>query len=161
MELKTADLCDAHPAKVKVVHPAGWKDFGGVKAFSGKIHTVKCFEDNSYVRKVLETNGEGKVLVVDGGGSLRCALLGDMLAELAVSNHWNGLLIYGCIRDSVAIGKLPVGVKALATIPVKSNKRNEGQENITVQFAGVEFVPGEFLYADEDGILTAREALTI
>ena len=99
-------------------------------------------------------------MVVDGGGSMRCALLGDMLADLAIKNKWNGIVVYGCIRDSDAISKLPLGVKALNTIPLKSNKRNEGQQNITVRFAGVDFVPAQFIYCDADGIIVSKEALT-
>ncbi len=159
MSLKTTDLCDAHPEKVRIAEPLGFKDFGGTKIFSGKIETVKCFEDNSFVRKALEQNGEGKVLVVDGGGSMRCALLGDMLGELGVKNKWNGIIVYGCIRDSAAMATLALGVKALNTIPLKSNKRNEGQPNIPVRFAGVDFTPGEFVYCDEDGIIVSKEKL--
>ena len=161
MLYKTTDLCDAHPAKVRIAEPIGFNDYGAPTIFGGRIYTVKCFEDNSLVRKALETDGSGKVLVVDGGGSMRCALLGDMLGELAVKNKWSGIVIYGCIRDSAAMALLPVGVKALDTIPLKSNKRNEGQENIAVRFAGVDFVPGEFLYADEDGIIVSSEALSL
>lgn len=160
MELKTTDLCDAHAGKVSVAEPTGFKDFGGAGYFSGIIHTVKCCDDNSFVRKALESAGGGKVLVVDGGGSMRCALLGDMLAELAIKNKWNGIIVYGCIRDSAAILKLPLGVKALNTMPLKSNKRNEGQENITVRFAGTDFVPGQFVYCDCDGIVVSKEALS-
>ena len=159
MSLKTTDLCDAHPKKVSVAEPIGFKDFGGARLFNGKIETVKCFEDNSFVRKALEQNGEGKVLIVDGGGSMRCALLGDMLGELGVKNKWNGIIVYGCIRDSAAMATLALGVKALNTIPLKINKRNEGQQNIPLRFAGVDFIPGEFVYADEDGIITSRESL--
>ena len=159
LALKTTDLCDLHTGKIKIVEPIGFKDFGGRKNFSGKIYTVKCFEDNSFVRKALETNGEGKVLVVDGGGSMRCALLGDMLGDLAIKNKWNGIIIYGCLRDSAAIGNLSLGVKALNTIPLKSNKKNVGEENITVHFAGVDFVPGEFVYCDEDGIIVSKVEL--
>ena len=161
MTLKTTDLCDAHPDKVSVAEAIGFKDFGGDKIFSGQISTIKCFEDNSFVRKALEGNGAGKVLVVDGGASMRCALLGDMLADLAIKNKWNGIIVYGCIRDSAAISKLPLGVKASNTIPMKSNKRNEGQENITLRFAGVDFVPGHFVYCDEDGMIVSKEPLTI
>ena len=161
MELKTTDLCDAHADKVSVADPIGFNDFGGTKYFWGKIHTIKCFEDNSLVRNALEQNGEGKVLVVDGGGSMRCALLGDMLADLAIKNKWNGIIVYGCIRDSEAIAKLSLGVKALRTIPLKSNKRNEGQDNITVRFAGIDFIPGQFVYCDCDGIIVAKEAFSI
>ena len=159
MKQKTTDLCDAHPNKIKVAEPIGFNDYGGEKIFSGKICTIKCFEDNSFVRQALEQNGEGKVLIVDGGGSKRCALLGDMLGELAVKNKWGGIIIYGYIRDSAAIQTLAIGVKALGTIPLKSNKRNEGQENITVHFAGVDFIPGQFLYADEDGIIVSNYQL--
>lgn len=161
MNLLTTDLCDAHPDKVSIAEPIGFKHYGGNKLFNGEIYTVKCFEDNSYVRKALETDGTGKVLVVDGGGSMRCALLGDMLGDLAVKNKWNGIIIFGCIRDSAAMAKLPLGVMGLATIPLKSNKRNEGQENIALHFAGITFTPGHVLYADEDGIITAASALSI
>ena len=160
-ELKTTDLCDKYPDKIKISETIGFKDFGGRKIFSGKIYTVKCFEDNSFVRKALETNGEYKVLIVDGGGSMRCALLGDMLGDLAIKNNWNGIIIYGCLRDSAAMGKLPLGVKALNTIPLKSNKKNMGEENITVHFAGIDFVPGEFVYCDDDGIIVSKEKLSI
>lgn len=159
MNFKTTDLCDSHSDKLKIAELIGFKDFGGAKNFNGQIQTLKCFEDNSFVRKALEQHGEGKILVIDGGGSMRCALLGDMLGDLAVKNKWNGIVVYGCIRDSVAMAKLPLGVKALNVHPLKSNKRNEGQENITVHFAGIDFTPGEFLYADEDGIIVSKEAL--
>jgi len=156
--MQTTDLSDNHPEKVSVADSI-FRDFGGNIRFHGVIETLKVFEDNSLVRKALEQDGTGKVLVVDGGGSMRCALLGDMLGELAVRNKWNGIVIYGCIRDSHAMKQLPLGVKALNTHPLKSVKRNEGQQNITVCFAGVKFVPGEFLYADEDGMLVSSEAL--
>ncbi len=159
MSLKTTDLCDNHAKKVQIAEPIGFKDFGGTKLFSGKIETVKCFEDNSFVRKALEQNGEGKVLVIDGGGSMRCALLGDMLGDLAIKNKWSGIIVYGCIRDSAAMATLALGVKALNTIPLKSNKRNEGQPNIPVHFAGVIFTPGHFVYCDEDGIIVSKEEL--
>jgi regulator of ribonuclease activity A len=160
-ELKTTDLCDAYADKVRVAEPIGFQDFGGKDIFSGKIHTVKCFEDNTFVRHALEGNGEGKVLVVDGGGSMRCALLGDMLGALAVKNKWSGIIVYGCIRDSAAIAELPLGVKALDTIPLKSNKQNVGEENIPVRFAGTLFSPGEFVYCDEDGIIVSKEMLSL
>jgi regulator of ribonuclease activity A len=160
MEFKTTDLCDAHSDKILIAEPIGFKDFGGAKSFSGKIHTVKCFEDNSLVRKALESNGEGKVLIVDGGASMRCALLGDMLADLAIKNTWSGIIVYGCVRDSEAMAKLNIGVKALNTNPLKSNKRNEGQENVPVKFAGVDFNPGQFVYCDADGIIVSQQLLT-
>lgn len=158
MSLKTTDLSDLHPKKVQAAESL-FRDFGGRKMFHGEIVTLKLFEDNSFVRKVLEQNGEGKVLVIDGGGSLRCALLGDQLGELAVKNKWNGVLVFGCVRDSEALSQLDLGIKALNTHPLKTEKRNEGQENITVRFAGVDFVPGTFIYADEDGVLVTSERL--
>lgn len=161
MNLLTTDLCDAHPDKVSIAAPIGFKHYGANTLFNGAIHTVKCFEDNSYVRKALEADGTGKILVVDGGSSMRCALLGDMLGELAVKNNWNGIVIYGCIRDSAAMATLPIGVLALATIPLKSNKRNEGQENISLHFADITFTPGHILYADEDGIIVSATELTL
>jgi len=159
MDIKTTDLCDTHSTTVRVAAPIGFRDFGGRKKFFGKIQTVKCFEDNSLFRKALEQEGTGKVLVVDGGGSLRCALMGDMLGELAVKNSWSGIVIYGCIRDSVAVSQLALGVKALNTHPLRSGKRNEGQENISVHFAGVDFIPAEFIYCDEDGIIVSEAEL--
>ncbi|MCG5494848.1 MULTISPECIES: ribonuclease E activity regulator RraA [Ectothiorhodospira] len=149
----TADLCDEHEdGDIQVCEPI-FRDFGGEKAFSGEIVTLKCFEDNSKVREMLGTDGRGKVLVVDAGGSMRCAMLGDQLAILAVKNGWAGVVMYGCIRDSRACGALSLGVKAMATHPLKSRKMGVGQENIPVRFAGVEFRPGDLLFADEDGIV--------
>lgn len=152
MSYATTDLTDAHPEAFQVAEPI-FRDFGGRLAFHGPMVTLKLFEDNALVRGTLETPGEGRVLVVDGGGSLRCALLGDQLAELAVRNVWAGVVVYGCIRDSEAIGGLPLGVKALATHPVKSIKRGEGQRDIPVRFAGIQFRPGAWLYADGDGLI--------
>ncbi|MBK7149277.1 MAG: ribonuclease E activity regulator RraA [Bacteroidetes bacterium] len=158
---KTTDLSDQFPAQVQVALPIGLRHFGRKKNFSGKMVTLKCFEDNSFVRKLLETDGAGQVLVVDGGGSKRCALLGDLLAALAIKNNWSGVVVYGCIRDSAAIADMELGVMALDTIPLKSNKRNEGQENIALSFAGITFTPGQYLYADEDGILVSENALSL
>lgn len=158
-EFKTTDLCDEYSAKVRVAEPSGFKDFGKRKLFSGKIQTVKCFENNPLVRKTLEKSGEGKVLVVDGGGSMRCALLGDMLAEIAIKNKWEGIIINGCIRDSNALSKLDIGIKALNTNPLKSNKKNEGEENVIVSFAGIDFIPDDYVYCDEDGIIVSKERL--
>ncbi len=128
-------------------------------AFCGPIATVKVHEDNTLVRKALEEQGDGRVLVVDGGESLRCALVGDMLAELGRDNGWNGIIVSGCIRDSAVIAGIDIGVKAIGTNPRKSVKLNTGQRDIPVSFAGVTFTPGEFVYADEDGILLSKQAL--
>jgi regulator of ribonuclease activity A len=154
MSISTADLWDAHEGDLQVCEPV-FDDYGGLRHFSGPIRTLKCFEDNSLVRDALGHAGEGAVLVVDAGGSRRCAMLGDQLAELAVRNGWAGVIMNGLIRDSEAIAAMPLGVKALGTIPVKSVKRGEGQTGIPVRFAGVTFLPGQWLYADPDGIVVA------
>jgi regulator of ribonuclease activity A len=158
MHFKTADLCDANPDAVQVADPL-FGDFGGEDAFSGPIATVRAPEDNSLVRQALEEPGGGRVLVVDGGGSMRCALLGDQLAELAVKNGWAGVVVNGCVRDSAEIAGMALGVKALGTHPLKSEKRNQGQREVPVRFAGVTFVPGHHLYADADGIVLSGRAL--
>jgi regulator of ribonuclease activity A len=155
MQHATADLCDEHIDKLQVAEPI-FRDFGGEACFEGEIHTLKVFEDNTLVRAALEKDGTGKVLVVDGGGSLRCALVGDNLITLAIKNNWRGIVVYGCIRDSKPIGEMKMGLKALNTNPTKSVKRNEGQENLPVRFAGVDFKPGQYLYADEDGIVVSE-----
>lgn len=154
MEYLTTDLCDAHEDKVRVVEPM-FSSFGGKDAFFGPIVTLKLFEDNSLVRKAVESPGNGRVLVIDGGGSLRRALVGDQLAALAVKNGWAGIVVYGCIRDSRAIGEMDIGVFAIDTHPMKTVKRNVGEADIPVSFGGVTFVPGEWLYADEDGVIVS------
>ncbi len=161
MELKTTDLCDAHSDLLKVAEPIGFKDYGGKKIFHGEIVTLKCFENNPMVRSTLETAGEGKVLVVDGGGSMRCAMLGDMLGGEAFKNKWNGVIVYGCVRDSADLAKIEIGVKALNTHPHKSSKTVMGDKDIPVRFAGVTFIPGEFVYCDEDGIVVSKELLSL
>ena len=158
MSFLTTDLYDANEGKVAVLQPM-LKSYGGKARFAGQIVTLKLYEDNTLVREVLGEAGAGKVLVVDGGGSLRCALLGDQIAELAVKNQWEGVVIYGCIRDSVAIAALPLGVRALDTNPKKSVKRNEGTRDLVLSFGGVDFTPGHWLYADEDGVLVSPTAL--
>lgn len=155
--LPTADISDAHP-EAQVAAPI-LRDFGAKDTFCGPIATVKVFEDNTLVRATLETDGRGRVLVVDGGGSTRCALVGDRLAALAMDNGWAGVVVFGCIRDSAVIAAMDVGIKALAAMPKKSVKRGEGTADIPVAFAGVTFSPGAWLYADRDGIVVcAREA---
>ena len=160
----TADLCDVHHPQsvddvttnrtVQIAAPI-FRDFGGNIRFSGQISTVLCYENNPLVRKALEEKGNGRVLVVDGGASLRCALLGDQIAAMAAKNGWSGIIINGCIRDSEDIGKMSIGVKALSTFPLKSSKRDSGLRDVPVNFAGVIFKPGEFVYADKDGILVS------
>ena len=154
----TTDLCDAHPAKVQVAAPL-FRDFGGRAAFTGPITTLKVFEDNALVRSALEEPGQGRVLVIDGGGSLRTALVGGNLAQLGAKNGWEGILVFGCIRDSAEIAATDLGVKALAAIPLKSAKKGWGERDVPVTFAGLTFKPGAWLYADGDGVIIADAAL--
>ena len=158
MHYLTPDLCDAYPDLIQVVEPM-FSNFGGRDSFGGQIVTLKCFEDNSKVREQVELDGKGKVLVVDGGGSLRCALLGDMLAEKAAKNGWEGLVIYGCVRDVDILIQTDVGVQALASHPKKSNKRGIGELGVPVTFAGVTFRSGEYVYADNNGVLVSPSPL--
>jgi len=163
MDVMTTDLCDGHEAlledgSLRVVEPM-FNSFGGRAAFHGPIATLRLFEDNGLVRAALETPGAGRVLVIDGGGSLRRALVGDQLAALAVKNGWAGIVVNGCIRDSRAIGEMDVGVLALDTHPRKTVKRNQGEAEVAVSFGGVTLRPGEWLYADEDGVLVSATPL--
>jgi regulator of ribonuclease activity A len=150
----TADLCDEHGERVQVCEPI-FLAYGGRKSFHGPVSTVRCFEDNSRVKEAVEGPGEGRVLVVDGGGSRRRALLGDKLGEAAVRNGWAGVIVHGCIRDSAELGRIDLGIRALGTIPLRSDKRGEGERDVPVRFAGVTFRPGEFVYVDEDGVIVA------
>lgn len=158
MAFKTADLYDANEQTVQVLE-LPLQSYGGRASFSGRIATVQAPEDNTFVRKALEEPGDGRVLVVDGGGSFFCALVGDQLAALAVKNGWSGIIVNGCIRDSEALRSMPMGVKALATNPRKSRKNNRGLRDQPLHFGRVAFVPGEYLYADEDGVLTSAQDL--
>ena len=155
MSFATADLYDEYEEELQIAKPM-FNDYGGLKQFSGPALTLKVFEDNSLVRAALEEPGLGKVLIVEGGASLRCALLGDMLAELGVKNGWVGIIVHGCIRDSVMIGKMNIGVKALNTTPRKSVKKGVGDRDIAITFADVTINPGDFIYADEDGFVVAK-----
>lgn len=158
MSFATADLYDEYEEKIQIATPM-FNDYGGNKRFSGPASTLKVFEDNSLVRTALEEPGQGKVLVVEGGASLRCALLGDMLAELGVENGWLGIIVYGCIRDSAVIAKMNIGVKALNTNPRKSVKKGVGDRDVAVTFADVTINPGDYIYADEDGFVVAKNKL--
>ena len=157
-EYITPDLCDEYPSLVQVLEPM-MSNFGGRESFGGEILTVKCHEDNSKVKELVDTDGVGKVMVVDGGGSMRHALLGDMLAEKAAKNGWEGIVIYGCIRDVDVIMQTDLGVQALATNPLKTDKRGLGDVNVKVKFGGIEFLPGQFVYADNNGVIISPEAL--
>ncbi len=156
----TPDLCDAYGDKVQVAEPV-FRHYGGCENFYGEIATVKCFEDNSKVGESLRTNGDGKVLVVDGGASPRRSLLGDKLARMALDNGWKGIIVYGYIRDLEEIADMNIGVMALGSIPRKTEKRGEGRTGVTLQFAGLNVQPGNFIYADRTGVIVADESLKL
>lgn len=158
MSFATADLYDEHEENLQIATPM-FNDYGGKKSFSGPASTVKVFEDNSLVRAALEESGEARVLVVDGEGSLRCALVGDMLAVLGKDNGWQGIIVYGCIRDSAVIADIDIGVKALNTNPRKSVKKGVGERDVRVVFADVTINPGDYVYADEDGVVISETKL--
>lgn len=160
MNYVTPDLCDAFPDLIQAVDSI-FKNYGGRHSFGGEIVTVKCFEDNSKVKELVATDGTGKVMVVDAGGSMRRACLGDMLAEKAAENGWQGILIYGCIRDVDIIANTELGVQALGTHPIKTDKRDIGDVNIPVTFAGVTFIPGQYIYADNNGVIVSPQKLAI
>lgn len=158
MIFSTPDLCDAHPTLVRIVEPL-FKNFGGRATFGGPLVTVKCFEDNSRIKECLAQPGGGRVLVVDGGGSLGCALLGDQLAAQAMKNAWAGVIVHGCIRDVDAIAGMAIGVQALAAIPLKSIRKGLGEIDVPVAFGGVTFRPGAYVYADKNGIIVSARQL--
>lgn len=157
MSWTTPDLCDDHP-DVHVVDPV-FRSYGGRAAFHGRIVTIRCFEDNSRVRELVNAPGEGRVIVVDGGGSVRRALLGDQISAAAARNGWSGLLIHGAVRDVDALAETDLGVQALASHPMKTDKRGLGDVDVAVTFAGVTFVPGEWLYADRNGVIVSPRSL--
>ncbi len=157
MPWTTPDLCDEYP-DAQVAEPV-FRGYGGRVAFSGSAVTVKCFEDNSRVRELAATPGEGRVIVVDGGGSLRRALLGDQIAANAVENGWSGFVIFGSVRDVDALAALPLGVQALASHPMKTEKRGLGEVDVPVAFAGLSITPGDWIYADANGVLVASARL--
>jgi regulator of ribonuclease activity A len=158
MKYSTPELCDAYPDSVKVAEPV-FKCYGAKPSFGGRIVTVKCYEDNSRVKELASTDGNGKVMVIDGGGSLRRSLLGDLIAGNARENNWEGFIIFGSIRDVDIIAEIGIGVKALNSIPLKTERKGEGEKNISVTFAGVTFNPGEFVYSDATGIIVSPTEL--
>ncbi|MGH3516351.1 MAG: ribonuclease E activity regulator RraA [Haloechinothrix sp.] len=149
--LRTADLVDEHSAELRVCDTQ-FRQFGKNRTFAGPVRTVSCFQDNGLVKQVLNTEGNGAILVVDGGGSLHTALTGDLIAQAAVDNGWAGIVINGAVRDSAVLAELPIGIKALGTNPRKSAKDGEGALDVPVSFGGVTFNPGDVLYSDEDGV---------
>ena len=150
----TADICDRGDLAVQVCEPV-FRDFGGRVDFGGMLATVKCFEDNSRVREVLAKPGGGRVLAVDAGGSMRCAVLGDRLAAAAVDNGWSGIVVFGCVRDAASLRAIDLGVKALGAIPRPGVRRGEGSSSIPVHFAGVWFEPGARVDCDADGVVVS------
>lgn len=161
MSWTTPDLCDAHhPDRLRVLEAGRWRGFGGREAFHGEVETVACFEDNSHVKSLAEEPGRGRVLVVDGGGSLRRALLGDAIAARFVENGWSGLVIHGAVRDVEVLRDLDLGVQALASCPVRTEKRGLGDVGVPVTFGGVAIRPGDHLWADASGIVVADTDLS-
>ncbi|NVK26318.1 MAG: ribonuclease E activity regulator RraA [Gammaproteobacteria bacterium] len=156
--IPTPDLCDDNEGHVAALETQ-FHHYGLHKYFSGQVVTVKCFEDNSVIKALVNTPGNDRVIVVDGGGSMRRALLGDMLADAAVQNGWAGLVINGCIRDVQVINQLELGVMALGTHPMKTDKRGEGQQDIPVSIGGVTIKSGDFVYADENGVIVSNKSL--
>ena len=158
MDLPTADLYDAHEARLRSCSEQ-FRQYGGLRQFQGPVRTVKVFEDNALVKQLLSQAGNGAVLVIDGAASLRCALLGDLMAALGQKNGWAAVVIYGAVRDVTTLATLQFGVKALGSNPAKSSKQGTGQIDVPVTFGGVTFRPGQWLYSDDDGILLSDEKL--
>lgn len=160
MEYNTSALCDIYIDQVDVVEPM-FSNFGGSVSFAGQITTVKCFEDNSLVREILEQDGDGRVLLVDGGGSLRRALIDAELALLAEENDWEGMVVYGCVREVDELEDMSVGIQALASVPVGAAQQGVGEVDVPVNFGGVTFLPEDYVYADNTGVILSQEPLNI
>ncbi|MCL1091832.1 putative 4-hydroxy-4-methyl-2-oxoglutarate aldolase [Shewanella profunda] len=152
------DLFDYYPSKL-ILLPLEFKAYGGKRLFWGEVVTVKCFEDNSKVKEILAQDGHGKVLVIDGGGSSRRALLGDLIAQSALDNSWQGVVVNGYVRDAARLATFNLGVSALGAMPIKTEKLNQGQINVPVDIGGVIVKPGMMIYADENGIAISEESL--
>ncbi|MDU7464029.1 MAG: ribonuclease E activity regulator RraA [Haemophilus haemolyticus] len=160
MFIDTSELCDLYAEQVDVVEPI-FSSFGGVSNFYGKVTTVKCFESNGLIAEVLEENGEGRVLVVDGGGAVRRGLIDAELAQLAVDNGWEGIIVYGAVRQIQQLENLDIGIHALAPIPVSADESSTGESDIPVNFGGVTFFPEDYIYADLTGIILSQEPLDL
>jgi len=158
MNETTCNISDKLHPDVQYLEPV-YKIYGAKTSFSGRIVTVKCYEDNSLVEQALMANGKESVLVIDAGGSMNCAMLGDKRAADAINNEWEGIIVHGLVRDSVAINGMEIGIRALGVYPLKSIKNGVGDNNLIVNFSGVTFTPGEYLYADEDGVIVVKEKL--
>ena len=160
MNETTCDISDQLHPDVQYLEPV-YKSYGGKTSFSGRIVTVKCYEDNSLVEEALKSNGKNSILVVDAGGSMNCAMLGDKRATDAIKNEWEGILVHGLIRDSATIKGMKIGILALGVYPLKSIKNGVGDSNLIVNFSGITFTPGEYLYADEDGVIVIKEKASL
>ncbi len=160
MEYVTPDLCDEYPQQVRVISPM-FQQFGKRRSVGGEVVTIKCFEDNSRVKEQVAESGAGRILLVDGGGSKRCALLGDLLAAKGADSGWAGIIVYGCVRDVDILADIDLCIQALASHPQKSTRRGEGQVNIPITIGGVTVSPGEFLYADNNGVIVSAEPLAM
>ena len=160
MFIDTSELCDLYAEQVDVVEPI-FSSFGGVSNFYGKVTTVKCFESNGLIAEVLEENGEGRVLVIDGGGAVRRGLIDVELAQLAVDNGWEGIVVYGAVRQIQQLENLDIGIHALAPIPVSADESSAGESDVPVNFGGVTFFPEDYIYADLTGIILSQEPLDL
>lgn len=160
MEYNTSELCNMYADLVDVLEPI-FSNYGGRNSFGGQVVTIKCFENNGLIQQILSTPGEGKVLVIDGGGSTRRALIDIDLAELALSNNWEGIVCYGSVRDVDAIEELELGIQGLVSIPVGASDELVGESDVAVNFAGVTFLPEDHIYADNTGIILSPEPLDI
>lgn len=160
MEYNTSELCDIYLDQVDVVEPM-FSSYGGRSSFGGQITTIKCFEDNGLIREVLEQSGVGRVLLIDGGGSLRRALVDAEIAQLAADNEWEGLVVYGCVRHVDELDELELGIHAMASIPVGADQQSIGEVDVAVNFGGVTFLPEDHLYADNTGVILSPEPLDI
>ena len=160
MYIDTSELCDIYADQVDVVEPI-FSSFGGVSNFYGKVTTVKCFENNGLIAEILEENGEGRVLVVDGGGAVRRALIDAELAQLAADNDWAGIIVCGAVRQIQQLEHIDIGIHALAPIPVGADENNHGESDLPVNFGGVTFFPEDYIYADLTGIILSQEALDL
>ncbi|MCW9698690.1 MULTISPECIES: ribonuclease E activity regulator RraA [unclassified Avibacterium] len=160
MCIDTSTLCDIYLDQVDVVEPI-FSNFGGLTSFYGKITTVKCFESNGLIGEILEENGEGRVLLVDGGGAVRQALIDAELAQLAVDNGWEGIIVYGAVRQIQQLENLDIGIQALAPIPVGASDDTQGEVDVPVNFGGVTFYPEDYVYADLTGIILSQEPLAL
>ncbi|MBY5992018.1 putative 4-hydroxy-4-methyl-2-oxoglutarate aldolase [Ferrimonas balearica] len=154
------DLCDRYPDRVRLLPPI-FRQYGGKRLFYGPVVTLRCPEDNSLVREWVAKPGEGRVLVIDGGGLARRALLGDLLAQKAVDNGWSGILVFGCLRDVTTLATLDLGIQALGAVPMKTDKRGLGEQDVVVEVQGVRIHPGDHLYADDNGVLVSAEPLPL